>query len=400
MIGAIAGDIIGSVYEHRPIKNKDFPLFDQGCRFTDDTVLTVAIADAILKGWSYREALIDIGRRYPQAGYGRAFYHWLHSEDPQPYNSWGNGSAMRVSPVGFAFSSQEDVLLQAKKTAEVSHSHPEGIKGAQATALAIFQARMGFGKEQIRAHISKAFNYDLNRTVDEIRPTYSFDISCQGTVPEAIIAFLDSVSYEDAIRNAVSLGGDSDTQACITGGIAEAYYGGVPGNIRKQALDRLPSDLFEIIDNFCQEFDQRRGYMPNPEETQALKLFVRDGLGCGCPDEVFSFIQIKKNPDVFRGLPIDYLVTIGDRLLVAICLSESLNNGMGADIKESLAAGKQLRDRAGFNRFRLVVASEDADSIVPTIQEQFSGLTGLDDRVHLHVVPPSVLPGFFARMQV
>ena len=134
--------------------------------------------------------------------------------------------------------------------------------------------------------------------------------------------------------------------------------------------------------------------MPNPEEAQALKFFIRDGLGCGCPDEVFSFIQIKKKPDVFRGLPIDYLVTIGDRLLVAICLSESLNNGMGADIKESLAAGKQLRDRAGFNRFRLVVASEDADSIVPTIQEQFSGLTGLDDRVHLHVVRPSVLPEF------
>ena len=134
--------------------------------------------------------------------------------------------------------------------------------------------------------------------------------------------------------------------------------------------------------------------MPNSQETQALKFFVRDGLGCGCPDKVFSFIQIKKKPDVFRGLPIDYLVTVGDRLLVAICLSERLNNGMGADIKESLAAGKQLRDRAGFNRFRLVVASEDADSIAPTIQEQFSGLTGLDDRVHLHVVRPSVLPGF------
>ncbi|MBW2708188.1 MAG: ADP-ribosylglycohydrolase family protein [Deltaproteobacteria bacterium] len=253
MMGAIAGDIIGSVYEHRPIKHKDFPLFGEHCRFTDDTVLTVAIADAILSGRPYRESLKNIGRRYPEAGYGRSFIQWLHADDPQPYNSWGNGSAMRVSPVGFAFSSEEDVLLHAKMTAEVSHNHPEGIKGAQATALAIFQARMGFGKEQIRARIAEEFNYDLNRTMNEIRPTYSFDISCQGAVPEAIIAFLDSVSYEDAIRNAVSLGGDSDTQACITGGIAEAFYGGIPDHIRKQALDRLPSDLFEIVNHFCEE---------------------------------------------------------------------------------------------------------------------------------------------------
>ena len=254
MIGVIAGDIIGSIYEHRPIKNKDFPLFDQGCRFTDDTVLTVAIADAILNGRSYREALIDIGRRYPQAGYGRSFYHWLHTEDPQPYNSWGNGSAMRVSPVGFAFSSEEEVLQHAKMTAEVTHNHPEGIKGAQATALAIFLARMSTGKKEIRSRISERFNYDLNLTVDEIRPTYSFDISCQGTVPEAIISFLDSDSYEDAIRNAVSLGGDSDTLACITGGIAEAFYGGVPDDIGKEAMDRLPSDLLGIVDNFCQKY--------------------------------------------------------------------------------------------------------------------------------------------------
>ena len=253
MVGAIAGDVIGSIYEHRPIKNKDFPLFGQDCRFTDDTVLTVAIADAILNNRPYDESLRNIGRRYLQAGYGKSFFHWLITEDSQPYNSWGNGSAMRVSAVGFAFSSQEDVLLQAKMTAAVTHNHPEGIKGAQATALAIFQARMGFGKEQIRTRIAEEFNYELNRTVDDIRPTYSFDISCHGTVPEAIIAFLDSVSYEDAIRNAVSLGGDSDTLACITGGIAEAFYGGVPDDIRNQALDRLPPDLCEIVDNFCRQ---------------------------------------------------------------------------------------------------------------------------------------------------
>ena len=255
MLGAIAGDIIGSVYEHRPIKTKDFPLFSQDSRFTDDTVLTVAIAHSVLTGRPYREALLDFGRRYPRAGYGRSFFHWLQSDNPHPYNSWGNGSAMRVSPVGFVFSSEKDVLEQARAATAVTHNHPEGIKGAQATAFAIFQARTGADKEQIRTHISERFNYDLSRTVEEIRPAYSFDISCQGTVPEAIISFLDSDSYEDAVRNAVSLGGDSDTLACITGGIAESFYGGVPDDIRKKALDRLPSDLLEIVNNFCQKYE-------------------------------------------------------------------------------------------------------------------------------------------------
>ena len=257
MIGAIAGDIIGSIYEHRPIKVKDFPLFDQNCRFTDDTVLTVAIANAILNGQYYKEALLDFGRRYPRAGYGRSFFYWLRAENTQPYKSWGNGSAMRVSPVGFAFSSEEDVLMHSRMTAEVTHNHPEGIKGAQAIALAIFKSREGLGKEQIRAYITDKFGYDLDRTVDEIRPGYSFDISCQGTVPEAIIAFLDSVSYEDAIRNAVSLGGDSDTLACITGGIAEAFYGDVPDDIRGQAVDRLPSEFCEVVDRFCRRYKKQ-----------------------------------------------------------------------------------------------------------------------------------------------
>ena len=227
MIGAIAGDIIGSIHEHRPIKTKDFPLFHGGSRFTDDTVLTAAIADAIMNGRPYGESLRDIGGRYPLAGYGRSFFQWLNAADPEPYNSWGNGSAMRVSPVGHAFSSEEAVLAQARMTAEVTHNHPEGIQGAQAAALAVFMARTGSGKEEIRTKISRTFDYHLHRTVDDIRPAYAFDVSCRGTVPEAIIAFLDSVSYEDAIRNAVSLGGDSDTLACITGGIAEAFYGGV-----------------------------------------------------------------------------------------------------------------------------------------------------------------------------
>ncbi len=251
MIGAIAGDIIGSVYEHRPIKRKDFLLFTRGSRFTDDTVLSVAVADAILNGRSYGESLMDFGRRYPHAGYGSSFFRWLQQENPGPYNSWGNGSAMRASPVGFAFASEEEVLLQARLTAEVTHNHPEGIKGAQATALAIFEARTGLGKEEIRLKISEKFGYNLKRSLDEIRPEYSFDISCQGTVPEAITCFLDSDSYEDAIRNAISLGGDSDTLACITGGIAQAFYGGVPDEIRDAALSRLPADLLEIVHRFC-----------------------------------------------------------------------------------------------------------------------------------------------------
>jgi len=254
MIGAIAGDIIGSIYERRPIKTKAFPLFDERCRFTDDTVLTVAIADAILSGRPYQQSLKKIGRRHPRAGYGGSFIRWLLAEDSRPYHSWGNGAAMRVSPVGFAFASEEEVLGHAKMTAEVSHDHPEGIKGAQATALAVFLARTGVGKEQIRARIAEAFDYDMNRTVDGIRPGYAFDVSCQGTVPEAIIAFLDAASYEDAVRNAVSLGGDSDTLACITGGIAEAYYGGVPDDIRREVRARLTADLLAVVEDFCRTY--------------------------------------------------------------------------------------------------------------------------------------------------
>ena len=254
MIGAIAGDIIGSVYEHRPIKTKAFPLFDPRCRFTDDSVLTVAVADSVLTGRPYLESMRDIGRRYPDAGYGSAFIHWLHSHDPWPYNSWGNGSAMRVSPVGFAFATEDDVLHQAQKTAEISHNHPEGIKGAQATALGVFLARTVHDKEKIRRQIGQRFDYDLDRTVDDIRPGYTFEVSCQKTVPEAIIAFLDSQSYEDAVRNAVSLGGDSDTLACITGAIAEAFYGAVPSRIRTKVKALLTPDLWAITENFCRKY--------------------------------------------------------------------------------------------------------------------------------------------------
>ncbi len=227
MMGAIAGDIVGSVYEHRPIKTKDFPLFGPGSRFTDDSVLTVAVADAILSGRSYRDAVLAWGRRYPRAGYGGAFVRWLQADEPMPYRSWGNGSAMRVGPVGWAFDDEDEVLRQARLTAEITHDHPEGIKGAQAAALAVYLARTGADKATIRARIQSQFGYDLARTVESIRPAYRFDVSCRGTVPEALIAFLDAESYEDALRNAVSLGGDADTLACIAGAVAEAFYGGV-----------------------------------------------------------------------------------------------------------------------------------------------------------------------------
>jgi ADP-ribosylglycohydrolase len=254
MLGAIAGDVIGSVYEHCPVKTEGFPLFHPHCRFTDDTVMTVAIAYAILESVDYAFALKSFGRKYPNAGYGSAFIDWIFEDEVRPYNSWGNGAAMRVSPVGFAFDDIDTVLLEAKRTAEVSHNHPEGIKGAQATAVAVFLARKGESKENIKREIARLFGYDLNRTIDEIRPSYRFDVSCQGTVPEAVIAFLDSCSYEDAIRKAISLGGDSDTLACITGGIAQAYYRSIPTEIVSMVRRTLPEDLLLIVEKFYQRF--------------------------------------------------------------------------------------------------------------------------------------------------
>lgn len=250
MLGAIAGDVIGSVFERNPIKTTDFPLFSRFSTFTDDTVLTLAIAWSILNAADYTKALKMFGRKHPHAGYGGFFYRWMFSSGRKPYNSWGNGSAMRVSPVGFAFSSLDDVLNEAKKSAEVTHNHPEGIKGAQATALAIYLARTGNDKGTIKKEISNRFGYDLNRTTDEIRKTYRFDVSCQGSVPESIISFLESDDFEDAIRRAISLGGDSDTLACMTGGIAQAYYKAVPPSIVSNVRQRLPEAFVSIIDDF------------------------------------------------------------------------------------------------------------------------------------------------------
>jgi ADP-ribosylglycohydrolase len=266
MLGAIIGDIVGSVYEWHNIKTKDFPLFRDNCFFTDDTVMTVATADAIMNGSKaddFINAYKKWGQLYPDAGYGNRFGSWIHSDDRKPYNSWGNGSTMRVSPCAeYAFKSHypgdcpETSIYNARKlailSAGVTHNHPEGIKGAEATAYCIMMA-YGYGlyaaKKHIREDITFLFGYDLNRTLEDIRPAYRFNESCQDTVPQAIIAFLESTDFEDAVRNAISLGGDSDTLATITGSIAEAAYG-VPDWIKDKALSYLDAPLKDVYNRW------------------------------------------------------------------------------------------------------------------------------------------------------
>jgi ADP-ribosylglycohydrolase len=259
MIGAIAGDIIGSVYELENIKTKDFPLFVNRCYFTDDSILTIALADTILTGTPYIKNLKNFYRWYPDARYGKSFHNWARSSCPEPYNSWGNGAAMRISPVGYAFDDIGTVLAKAEEFTAVTHNHPEGIKGGQSVAVAIFLARSGKSKGDIRRYIEKRFGYDLSRHVDDIRPTYTFDNSSQGTVPPAIRAFLDSTDFEDAIRTAISLGGDSDTLACITGSIAQAFYGNVPISILNTVYSILDERLSSITRAFMEKYCKQHG---------------------------------------------------------------------------------------------------------------------------------------------
>jgi ADP-ribosylglycohydrolase len=255
MIGAVVGDVLGSVYEQMTAKRTDIPLFHYLSRPTDDSVMTLAIAAAIVRtngeepdyaGWMRR-----LGRAYPHAGYGGHFKRWIDDAHAGPYGSWGNGSAMRVSAAGWAYKSVERVLEEAAASAAVTHDHPEGIKGAQAVALGVFLARSGETKQAIRKEISDRFDYDLSRSLNSIRPEYSFEISCQKSVPEAIIAFLESDDYEGAVRNAISLGGDADTQAAIAGAIAEAFYGGVPAVLASFVLPRLTDELLSIVAEVC-----------------------------------------------------------------------------------------------------------------------------------------------------
>ena len=259
MYGAILGDIIGSPYEFdRGSKTKEFPFFDKGARFTDDSVMTIAVAEALMDTMGksdeeIRTAISDSmrlwGHRYPDAGYGGRFRGWLSHTDYKPYKSYGNGSAMRVSSAGWLFDTLEETLHMATLTAEVTHNHPEGIRGATATAAAIFMARNGSSKEEVKNYIINGIGYDLSRTIDEIRPGYKHVESCQETVPEAITAFLEGESFEDVIRTAVSLGGDCDTLTCIAGSIAEAFYG-VPDELKAECRNRIKPDMREVLDRF------------------------------------------------------------------------------------------------------------------------------------------------------
>lgn len=255
MLGAIAGDIIGSVYEFTNVKpDFDFPLFCPDSEFTDDTVLTVALADSILSNTDYRANLVEYYRQYPHCSYGSRFHLWAARKEQQPYNSWGNGSAMRVSPVGWAYDDLGTVLQKAKESAEVTHNHPEGIKGAQATASAIFLSRIGKSKEHIKDYITKTFDYNLDLDIEDLRKNYQFNESCQDTVPQAIFTFLISDNFEDSIRKAIYIGGDSDTLACINGSIAEAFYGGVPEEIKDKVLSKLDNTLLKVTQDFKNKY--------------------------------------------------------------------------------------------------------------------------------------------------
>lgn len=287
MMGAIAGDMIGSVYEFHNHKSKDFPLFRKDSTFTDDTVCTIAVAEGIMNGGSpddFIDAFKKYGRMYPNAGYGGTFYRWIFSDSREPYNSYGNGAAMRISPVGWVMNTGYTARTGCWPSREhseiptaVTHNNPEALKGAAAVADSIFMARMyrekvvGDYNERIiptleklkwgiREHLEEDFGYDLSRTLDEIRPTYHFDVSCQGTVPVAVQAFLESTDFEDAIRNAISVGGDSDTIGAITGGIAEAAYG-IPKDILDEVWSRLPDPLRDVCRRWHKDF-LHKGHRP------------------------------------------------------------------------------------------------------------------------------------------
>lgn len=258
MLGAIAGDIIGSPYEFSNYKKKDFPLFQSRSKFTDDTVLTVATADVLLNGGDYASAYRKYARMYPSAGYGAMFAKWVADDEAGPYNSFGNGSAMRVSPVGLMFDGPAEVKKVAKETADVTHNHPEGVKGAQAIALATSMAKNGASKDEIKEALTSGeseceYGYDLNRTVFDCREGMRWNATCQGTVGESIVAFLEGEDFEDCIRNAVSIGGDSDTIAAMTGSIAHAYYKKIPDQIMDELIKRLDKNLLRVVIQFEKE---------------------------------------------------------------------------------------------------------------------------------------------------
>lgn len=287
MYGAILGDIIGSPFEFdRGDKTKDFELFSGDCGFTDDSVMTIAVAEALLAVGQdagvpeIKEAVVtnmqDWGRRYPYAGYGGRFSHWLTEISPKPYGSYGNGSAMRVSAAGWLYPTIERTREVAKATAKVTHNHPEGIKGAVATASCIFMARNGASKEEIKQYVEREFRYDLGRTLAEIRPSYHHVESCQQTVPEAITAFLEAESFEDAVRNAVSLGGDTDTLAAITGSIAEAFFG-IPAFLKAECRRRIDEEMLRVLEAFDEVLGRSMG---NPDERMEGNELIEKAIDC------------------------------------------------------------------------------------------------------------------------
>lgn len=257
ILGAIAGDIIGSVYELNSIKNYDFLLFSDSSTYTDDTVMTVANSDWLVTSDPLKGIMLDFGNRYTTS-YGGRFFGWLLSENPQPYNSWGNGSAMRVSPIGWAFDTLEETLVAAKQSAEVTHNHPEGIKGAQAIASCVFLARQGKTKSEIKKFVEETFEYNLSRELKDFQKDYRFDVSCMGSVPEAIICFLESETYEDAIRNCVWLGGDCDTTGAMCGAIAEAFYGHLNEEMMQNVMNKLDEPMKEIVIKFSKMIESKQ----------------------------------------------------------------------------------------------------------------------------------------------
>ena len=315
MLGALIGDTVGSIYEFCNIKTIDFPLFSDGSSFTDDSVMTIAVADWLLHDpvrsqQGLEECLVKWGHRYPDESYGGAFSRWLFMPEFQsvfrdrdtetvdnipygvrhPYNSWGNGSAMRVSACGWLAQSVEDALDLGRRSAMITHNHPEGIKGAQAVATAIYLARTGSTKAEIHQYIEDTFGYDLSRDCDDIRPTYHFDVSCQGTLPAALAAFFDSRDFESAIRLAVSLGGDSDTIACITGGIAEAFYHEIPATIVEEMHHRLPEEFWTVINElYAAVSDNHTNNRVNATAPKPQSRITPDYISELRPNEVFVF---------------------------------------------------------------------------------------------------------------
>ena len=269
MIGAIIGDICGSVYEFNPVKSSDFELMADGVTYTDDTVLSVAVADAVLYDKPFAKTIKEYAKRYPDMSYGHRFRKWVNSESLEPYNSFGNGSAMRVAAIGFYYNDEESVLEAARKSAEVTHNHPEGIKGAQAIALGIFLAREAYSKKRIKEELESHFGYNLSRSVEMVAANYGFNETCQGSVPEAIIAFLDSKDFESAIRNAIMLKGDADTQACMAGALAQAYYGDIPIYMKEKMYKLLPQDLHRVV----------KAFIRRPEKFTKAELWHRRSIG-------------------------------------------------------------------------------------------------------------------------